>query len=174
MEEAFDNLYPSKVMYEKLSWLYFKTHDTTKGIETVKEGLERYPNSPDLLMTLGNLYSSIYNYNLSKKYYLDAAEYSIKEDDPNNFKAILYYNLSLLENSFLFFDNSYRSAKVSINWENRASAHIQLNQLYLEALDLKKAYNEVIEASTLQPVTKFPEISLGNGRSHALGLPGGR
>jgi hypothetical protein len=30
----------------------------------------------------------------------------------------------------------------------------------LEALDLKKAYNEVIEASTLQPVTKFPEISL--------------
>ncbi len=160
MEEAFENLYPSKRMYEKLSWLYFKSHDTTKGIEKAKEGLERYPNSPDLLMTLGNSYSSIYNYKLSKKYYLDAVNYSFIEEDSNNLRAIIYYNLSLLENSFLFFDNAYKSAKVSISWQNRASAHNQLNHLYLEALDFKKSYNEVIKASGLEPVTKFPELSL--------------
>lgn len=160
MEEAFNNLYQSRIMYEKLSWLYFKTHDTTKGIKKVKEGLERYPDSPDLLMTLGNLYSSIFNYRLSKKYYLDAVKNAYKEEKVNNFNAIAYYNLALLENSFLFFEDSYKSAKVSINWEDRASAHIQLNFLYQEALELENAYNEIIKSSTLQPVTKFPELSL--------------
>ena len=77
-EEAFEKLFPSRWLYESLGWMYFKVHNVEKGIEIVEEGLEKekYPNSSDLYMTLGTLYSSVRDYKRAKRYYLDAIQYS--------------------------------------------------------------------------------------------------
>jgi|GEM_PF-1333045 len=159
-EEAFDKLYPSINLYDKLSWMYYKVNDINKGVEKVLEGLNNYPNSPDLLMMLGTLYSSVYDYRKSKQSYLDAIYYSYEHYNSNYFRSIVYYNLSLLEKTFLEYENAYESTKNSISSDNRGSPHLQLNYLYLGALDLKNAYNEILKASTLRPHTLFPQVSL--------------
>lgn len=159
-EEAFDTLYPSMNLYDKLGWMYFKVHDIKKGVEMVNDGLEKYPTSSDLYMTLGTFYSALRDYERSKEYYLNSLEYSYTDFNTNDFRAIAYYNLSLLEQSFLYYDNAFASAKASLSLKNRSSAHLELNYLYVSALDLKNAYREVIEASGLLPTTLFPEMAL--------------
>lgn len=159
-EEALKNLPPSKNLYDKLSWMYFKVHDIENGIIKAKEGLERYPGSSDLLMTLGTLYSDIHDYPKSKMYYLEAIERSYEDYNSDYFRSIVYYNLSLLENSFLYYEEAYNSARAAITLRDRSSAHLELNYLYIDALELKNAYNEVITATTLEPRTLFPEMSM--------------
>ena len=160
-EEAFKFLYPTESLYSSISWLYYKTHNFNKAIDKIKEALEEYPDSYSLMMTLGTLYSSVYDYNNSKKFYLEAIDRSFEgKNDTRVFRAIAYYNLSLLESSFLYYDNAHSSTLESINWMNRSSAHLQLNYLYAGAMELKKAYDEAITATGLEPSTKFPELSL--------------
>jgi tetratricopeptide (TPR) repeat protein len=159
-EEAFDNLYYSIDLYDKLGWMYFKINKVDEGIKRVKDGLKLYPNSSDLLMTLGTLYSTKYDYKRSKYYYLEAIKNSYEDYNTNYFRSIVYYNLSLLEKNFLFYDDAYNSAKASISLDNRSSPHLQLNYLYIGALDLRNAYNEILISSSLTPKTFFPEMSL--------------
>jgi hypothetical protein len=163
-QDAFNKLYPSRSMYEKMGWLYFKNHDPYKGIEIVRKGLSRYRNNSGLLFMMGTLYSSVYNYDLSKKYYLDAIEnsYNDIDEEKGEFNSILYYNLSLLEKSFLNYEEAYRSVNVSLNWKNRSSSHVELNMIYQDSLELKKAYEEIQKAISLPPETKFPHMSLVN------------
>ncbi|MBN2545592.1 MAG: hypothetical protein JXB50_07335 [Spirochaetes bacterium] len=160
-EEAYNELYHSSQLYDKLSWMYYKTHELEKSIDFVYTGLNEYPESSDLMMTLGTLYSNINNYEKAKSAYLDAINSSYNTES-NNFRSICYYNLSLLENKFLNYDLSMEFAFKSLYQQNRSSAHNQLNYLYYNSLDLKKSYNEVIIASQLQPVTMLPKLSLIN------------
>lgn len=159
-EEAYENpvLEKSEDLYDNLGWMYYKIHKSDKGIEFIKKGLLEYEDSPDLLMTLGTLYSAKWMYKASKEYYLQCIDtsYGVKS---NNFRAIAYYNLALLENSFLYYENALKSAQASIAVKNRSSGHMELSYLYTDAMELKKANNEVVQASKLQPVTLFPQVS---------------
>ena len=58
-------------------------------------------------MTLGTLYSGIYDYENSKHNYLEAINEAL---DANNshFASVAYYNLSLLEHSFYHFSEALR------------------------------------------------------------------
>ncbi|HOV15466.1 MAG TPA: hypothetical protein PK771_14355, partial [Spirochaetota bacterium] len=147
---------------DNLGWMYFKVHNTKKGIEIVNEGLKKYPESSDLLMTLGTLYSDIWDYENSKKYYLDSINYSYNDFKSNSFRAICYYNIAILEHSFLFYENAFNSSNASVSLKDRSSAHMELNYLYQSRLELKKAYEECIKASGLEPKTLFPEMSIAN------------
>ncbi|OHD10908.1 MAG: hypothetical protein A2086_01405 [Spirochaetes bacterium GWD1_27_9] len=159
-EEAYQKLYHSKNLYDNLGWMYFKVHQTNKGVAIIYEGLKKYPNSSDLLMTLGTLYSDIWDYEKSKKNYVDSISYSYTDYKSNSFRAIAYYNLSILENSFLYYENALTSSETAILLKERSSAHLELNYLYLGALNLKDAYKECIRASGLEPKTLFPEMSI--------------
>jgi tetratricopeptide (TPR) repeat protein len=161
-EEAYDTLYRSRDIYDNLGWMYFKTHDIDKGIEIVEEGLDRYNNSADLLMTLGTLYSAKWDYARSKQYYLDSIKYSLQDFKSNQFRAIVYYDLALLEQAFLNYEYALQASNASLSLKNRSSAHMQLNYLYMGALDLKSAYREVVQASSLAPPTLFPRQSLAH------------
>jgi len=160
-EEAYNELYHSSQLYDKLSWMYYKTHEIEKSIDFVYTGLNEYPESCDLMMTLGTLYSNMNNYDKAKNAYLDAINISYNTES-DNFRSICFYNLSLLENKFHNYDLSMEYAFKSIYQKNRSSAHNQLNYLYYNSLDLKKSYDEVVTATQLIPVTMLPRLSLIN------------
>ncbi|MCG8569582.1 MAG: hypothetical protein MJB14_05535 [Spirochaetes bacterium] len=147
--------------YDNLGWMYYKVHQNTKGIDFVQQGLKKYPDSPDLLMTLGTLYSSAYEYKLSKQSYLQSIDKS-KGTKNSNFRAIAYYNLSLLEDTFLYYDYAYQTALASLSIKDRSSAHLELSYLYKNAMELKQAFEEVTRANSMEPETLFPELSMVN------------
>lgn len=159
LEEAY-NFYKTIELYDNLGWMYYKVHDLSKGIKLVEEGLETYPKSSDLLMTLGTLYSEAWDYLKSKESYLSSIDYSYEDYKSNSFRSIAYYNLALLEHGFLLYDNAFNSTNAAISYINRSSPHLELNYLYLGALELNNAYDEVIKATQLEPRTLFPEMSL--------------
>jgi transglutaminase-like putative cysteine protease len=159
LEEAY-NYYKTIELYDNLGWMYYKVHDLSKGIKLVEEGLKTYPKSSDLLMTLGTLYSEAWDYPKSKESYLNSIDYSYEDYKSNSFRSIAYYNLALLEHGFLLYDNAFNSTNAAISYINRSSPHLELNYLYLGALELNNAYNEVIKATQLEPRTLFPEMSL--------------
>jgi tetratricopeptide (TPR) repeat protein len=160
LEEAFGQLTKTKDLYDNLGWMYFKVHNTKKGIVIIQEGLKKFPNSSDLLMTLGTLYSDIWDYENAKKNYLLAINNSIVESKSNNFRSIAYYNLSILENSFLYYQEAFNSAKAAISLKDRSSPHLELNYLFIQSLDLQNSYDELLKASSLEPKTLFPEMSI--------------
>ena len=136
-EESYEKFLKSKNIYDNLGWNYYKVHNTKRGIEIVKEGLKKYPNSSDLLMTLGTLYSDIWDYDNSKKNYIDSINYSYDDYKSNSFRSISYYNISILEHSFLFYENAFNSS-MAISLKDRVSAHMELSYLYQGKLELKR------------------------------------
>jgi hypothetical protein len=149
----------SENLYDDLGWQYYKNHQVNEGLKIIAEGLKKYPKSSDLYMTLGTLYSDMWQYENSKNAYLNSINFSY-ESKSNNFRSIAYYNLSLLENSFLYYQEAHNAANASISQANRSSPHLELNYLYMDALDLQAAYRESKFASSLQPRTLFPEMSI--------------
>jgi hypothetical protein len=149
----------SENFYDDLGWQYYKNHRTKDGKEIILQGLKKYPKSSDLYMTLGTLYSDAWDYENSKNCYVNSINYSYEEKS-NNFRSIAYYNLALLENSFLFYQEAINSSNASISQSNRSSAHLELNYLYSGAMDLENAYRESKLAASLQPRTLFPEMSI--------------
>lgn len=160
-EEAYQKLsHKSIELYDNMGWMYFKVHELTKGINIVKEGLQKYQKSSDLFMTLGTLYSEAWDYEKSKKYYLESVENSFKDFKSSSFRSIAMYNLSLLEHSFLYYQNAYNACMAAISYKDRSTPHLELTYLYSGALELKNAYNEIKKANTLEPRTFFPDMAL--------------
>ncbi len=160
-EEAYQKLsYRSVYLYDNMGWMYFKIHELTKGINIVMEGLKKYPNSSDLFMTLGTLYSEAWDYEKSKKYYLESVEKSFMDFKPSSFRSIAMYNLSLLEHGFLYYQNAYDACMAAISYRDRSTPHLELTYLYSGALELKNAYNEIRKSNMFEPKTLFPEMAL--------------
>ena len=99
--------------------MYFKTHQLEKGEQLLLEALESYGPDRGMYMTLGTLYSGLYDYNNSKRFYLKAIEDALETDDPY-FASVAYYNLSLLEHSFYHFNSALRYTEESIRSSDRA------------------------------------------------------
>lgn len=158
-EEAMERVGESVSLVDTLAWSYYKAHYYQKGIEFLTGKLEQYRHSPDILMTLGTLYSSVWDYENSKKFYLEAIEKSYGNKF-HDFRSITYYNLSLLEESFLYYEDAYQCAMVALSLADRSSPHLGLAYLHLSSMELPQAYREIRAASSTEPKTLFSQLAL--------------
>jgi hypothetical protein len=139
-----------------LGWMYYKIHRLSDGEELLVSAIQRLGAESDFAMTLGTIYSDMFNYAEGKRWYLRSIESAGNVDD-NLFAAVAYYNLSILESRFYQFDLAYASAGSSLEKYDRASGRLALGELYLRRLALPRAlaeYQEAYEMDT-SPLSKL-------------------
>ncbi len=152
-------LYPESVSsIDDLGWMYFKTHQLEKGEQLLLEALESYGPDRGMYMTLGTLYSGLYDYNNSKRFYLKAIGDALESDDPY-FASVAYYNLSLLEHSFYHFNSALRYTEESIRSSDRAPGHLARGELFQSRLDFQRALGEYQQAM-IKDTTPLSKVNL--------------
>ncbi len=152
-------IYPDTVeVYDDLGWMYFKTHQLKRGEQILKAAIEKFGNNRALSMTLGTIYSGLYDYANAKKYYLDAIKDALKEND-KYFASIAYYNLSLLEHNFYHFNSALKYTEDSIRNADRAPGHLSKGELYLAQMNYRRAFAEYKEALSMD-TTPLSKINL--------------
>jgi tetratricopeptide (TPR) repeat protein len=141
-------LYPENVTsIDDLGWMYFKTHQLEKGEQLLVQALKQFGPDRGIYMTLGTIYSGLYDYENSKQFYLKAIDDALKGEDLY-FASIAYYNLSLLERSFYNYNSALRYTEDSSQMYNRAPPHLARGELYQSRLDFKLALSEYQTAMT--------------------------
>jgi hypothetical protein len=139
-----------------LGWMYYKIHRLSDGEELLVSAIQRLGAESDFSMTLGPIYSDMFNYAEGKRWYLRSIESAGNADD-SLFAAVAYYNLSILESRFYQFDLAYASTGSSLENYDRASGRLALGELYLRRLALPRAlaeYQEAYEMDT-SPLSKL-------------------
>jgi tetratricopeptide (TPR) repeat protein len=125
---------------QSLAWMLFKTEDYDHGIALVENFIALHGTDRSLEMTLGTLYSSIYDYDRSRRHYLKSVELAPGDDsDARNFRSIAWYNLSLLEKSFYRFDLAEREIRRAIAEEDRPADTIAWGELVAGRRDFAEA-----------------------------------
>jgi transglutaminase-like putative cysteine protease/tetratricopeptide (TPR) repeat protein len=139
-----------------LGWMYYKVHRLGDGEQILSAALERFGDDPDMSMTLGTVYSDMYQYDKGKYWYQQAIDLGEALGD-RYFTAVAYYNLSILESRFYRFDFSMDATNASLNAQNRASGRLARGELYLRQLDLERSqrdYETAYETDT-SPLAKL-------------------
>ena len=124
-----------------LGWMYFKLHRLRDGEKLLSDAIERYGPNVDFYMTLGTIYSDMFNYTDAKRYYLDAVNGAINLGGVE-FASIAYYNLSILESRFYRYQDAMSSTTSSLLLSNRPSGHLARGELMMRRLDFNEAFNE--------------------------------
>jgi tetratricopeptide (TPR) repeat protein len=150
------SIYPDSVTtIDDLGWMYFKTHQLEKGEKIILQALEEHGADHGLFMTLGTIYSGLYNYEQAKHFYKKSIEKALEEGD-DYFASIAYYNLSLLEHNFYQYNSSLRYTEESIAMADRAPGHLARGELYQSRMDFDLAHAEYQKALARDttPLTK--------------------
>jgi tetratricopeptide (TPR) repeat protein len=152
-------LYPENLTpIDDLGWMYFKTHQLEKGEALLIEALETFGPDRGLYMTLGTLYSGLYDYQNSKRFYLKAIEDALKAEDLY-FASVAYYNLSLLEHSFYNYNSALRYTEESIQMIDRAPGHLARGELFQSRLDFRRASSEY-QTAMVKDSTPLSKVNL--------------
>ena len=152
-------LFPESVYsVDDLGWMYFKTHQLEKAEALLQEALERFGPERGLYMTLGTVYSGMYDYDNSRRYYLLAIDDALDEQD-EYFASVAYYNLSLLEHSFYRFNSALRHTEESIRLSDRAPGHLARGELFQSRLDFRRALEEY-ELARARDTTPLSKVNL--------------
>jgi tetratricopeptide (TPR) repeat protein len=152
-------LYPESVTsIDDLGWMYFKTHQLEKGEELLLEALRKFGPDRGVYMTLGTLYSGMYDYENSKRFYLEAIEDALTGEDLY-FASIAYYNLSLLEHSFYHYNSALRYTDESIQMFDRAPGHLARGELFQSRLDFSRALSEY-QTAMMKDTTPLSKVNL--------------
>jgi len=152
-------LYPESVTsIDDLGWMYFKTHQLEKGEELLLEALKDFGPDRGLYMTLGTLYSGLYDYENARKFYLEAIQDALTEEDLY-FASIAYYNLSLLEHGFYNYNSALRYSEESIQMVDRAPPHLARGELFQSRLDFKRALSEY-QTAMVKDSTPLSKVNL--------------
>ena len=146
LEDLVSEEYDSSLI-DDLGWMYFKTHQAEKGIPLLEESLSREFRR-SLALTLGTLYSEVNNQELCRKYYLEAIESALKEED-HYFASVAYYNLSIAEQSFYSYEKAIEYARLSLEEMERSGGHLALGDLFLTKGDYTEAEKQIQEAVAL-------------------------
>ena len=131
----------SKDAIGSLGWMYYKIHRLGEGQRLLSEAIDRLGDDADLAMTLGTIYSDMYNYNEGKYWYQKAISEGQALGD-RVFTAVAHYNLSILESRFYQFDLSMDETNASLDSQTRASGLLSRGELNLRRLDLKQAQSD--------------------------------
>jgi hypothetical protein len=128
-----------------LGWMYYKIHRLKEGEALLLSAMERMGVDADFSMTLGTIYSDMFNYPDAKYWYMEAIEGAEAIGD-RLFAAVAHYNLSILESRFYHFDLAYDRTNASLEALNRASGRLAKGELYLRRMALPRALEEYQEA----------------------------
>jgi tetratricopeptide (TPR) repeat protein len=162
LEEAFKKFPQNTSIAQALGWLYFKTGQNLKGTALIENVLKTTGPDQNLEMTLGTLYSGLYEYKPSRLHYLNAiALASGSSPAERHFRSICWYNLSLLEKNFNQNDLAFQDLQKSLDAENRATTWLALGELFQTQLDVPKAYNAFqTSAKTDETPLSFYDLAL--------------
>ncbi|MCK4541929.1 MAG: tetratricopeptide repeat protein [Spirochaetales bacterium] len=159
--EELHRMYPGEVdVVGDLGWMYFKTSRLEEGEKLLKDALNTWEGNRTLAMTLGTVYSGMYEYNLSKQYYLESIENAL-DDGKQYFASIACYNLSLLEHGFYQYSNALEYTNRSLELSERAPGHIARGELYKARLEYTQALEEYKRAFSLDS-TPLSKVNLGD------------
>ncbi len=132
---------------QSLAWLLFKTESLSEGVELLEAAIRRLGTNASAEMTLGTLYASLYEYERSKAHYLKSIEIG-KTTRTRQFLSIAWYNLSILENTFLKYDAALQAIQYSLEYANRASGLLALGEMYQKRGDYELARLTFEEAAS--------------------------
>ncbi len=110
------------------AWLYFKLEEYSKGIDLILEATKRMGENPNAEMTLGTLYSSLYDFEKSRFHYQKSIDLGLTQRS-RVFVSIAYYNRSILENTFYEPGQALESIQRSLEYAQRASGYIALGEM---------------------------------------------
>jgi hypothetical protein len=136
--------------------MYYKVHRLGDGERLLSAALERFGDDADFAMTLGTVYSDMYQYDEGKYWYNRAIAQGQSIGD-RIFTAVAYYNLSILESHFYKYDLSMDATNSSLQAQARASGRLARGELYLRQLNLEQArkdYEAAYETDT-SPLAKL-------------------
>ena len=139
-----------------LGWMYFKLHRLRDGEHFLQDAIARLGSDRGFSMTLGTIYSDLFEYELSKQQYLEA----IADADANGaktFTAVAHYNLSILESRHHRYAEAFDRTGLSLAAAERASGHLARGELFVKRLELTKAFAEYTKAYELDisPLSKI-------------------
>jgi tetratricopeptide (TPR) repeat protein len=143
---------------QALAWMLFKTEDFPRGIALVEVWTKAHGADRNLEMTLGTLYSSVFDYDLSRIHYLKSIDLARgRGSAEKNFRSIAWYNLSLLEKAFYQFDLADEAIRKSIEEEDRSAGALAWGELYQGRRDFSEArrlYEKAVQADET-PLGRF-------------------
>lgn len=140
-------------------WAYFKTQNSARGVSVVEEALERIGPDAGLKMTLGTLYADLYDYGNSREAYRAAVELA-HEQGRRSLESVALYNLSLLERTFLRYEESFAATEAGLEAAERPSGYIARGQLYRRRMEFEPAERDLRRAYALEEETPLPAIAL--------------
>jgi tetratricopeptide (TPR) repeat protein len=143
-----------------LGWMYFKVHQLQKGAKLLTQALNSYGPNSNYSMTLGTIYSELYEYDQSRSSYLVAIKDGLKSDS-KNFVAVAYYNLALLEEKYYRFPKAMDYGAKSVSTFERPSGHLARGELFLRQQNIRAAFSEFKQAYNLD-TSPLSEINLAN------------
>ncbi|MBN2656959.1 MAG: hypothetical protein JXR86_07855 [Spirochaetales bacterium] len=143
---------------DDLSWLYYKVHRLQESEELLLDEMEKSFHR-NYAITLGTVYSDMYDYEKSKEYYLMSIE-DARKDNARYFASVALYNLSLLEYSFYNYEQSLEYTVESLDARDRASGHLARGEILQLAGRYSEAEEEYLKAESLDD-TPLSRISLG-------------
>jgi hypothetical protein len=124
-----------------LGWMYFKLHRLKDGERLLVDAIERFGAEPDFCMTLGTIYSDMFNYPDAKERYMDAVSGALNMG-AKEFASVAYYNLSILESRFYRYGDAFASTTSSLLMADRAGGHLARGELLMRRLDFGETFNE--------------------------------
>lgn len=140
LEEAADRFPDDADGVQALAWMLFKTEEFRRGVDLLERYTAVHGSDRGLEMTLGTLYSSLYEYDLSRIHYLKCLDLSRGNDvEAANFRSIAWYNLSLLEKSFYQFELSDQAILRSLAEEDRPAGSLARGELFQGRMDFAEA-----------------------------------
>ena len=158
LEEARRRFPEDADLAQVLGWMLFKTEDYRRGISLVEAWVAAHGADRTLEMTLGTLYSSVFDYDLSRIHYLKSIDLARGAGSlEKNFRSIAWYNLSLLEKSFYQFDLADEAIRKSLDEEDRPAGTLAWGELYQGRRDFREArrlYEKAVQADET-PLGRF-------------------
>jgi hypothetical protein len=136
--------------------MYYKIHRSHDGEELLLAAINRLGEEFDFTMTLGTIYSDLFNYAESKKWYLDAITRA-ESSGRRYYASVAHYNLSILESRFYQYGLAFDRTNLSLNASNRSSGKLARGELYLRKMELSQVlfdYQDAYEMDT-SPLSKL-------------------
>jgi len=139
-----------------LAWMDFKLHRLREGETLLLDALRRFGKDRGFSMTLGTIYSELFEYEKSKEQYMEAIE-DAQKAGAKIFVAVARYNLSILESRYYNYAEAFKQTSLSLAAADRTSGHLARGELYLKQLDFPKTFTEYESAYSLDvsPLSKI-------------------
>ena len=155
-----------RLAVDDLSWLYYKVHRLEESEKLLLEEINASFHR-NLAITLGTVYSDMYEYEKSKEYYLISIDDAL-EKNAKYFASVALYNLSLLEYSFYNYEQSLEYTKDSLDSQDRSSGHLARGEILQLAGRYRESEEEYLKAESMDetPLSRIALAGLYQAAGH--------